>query len=343
MREDLLAQERRWIRSLFRLAAIAVVCLVIAVAGLRYAALRQAILLPPAEATELGASLNETTCASSRCHPALDAAPVTSRHADIACVTCHSQRRSHAARCVTCHDQVRHHTLEATSVKLAREEMATVREEMERRHAAALEDTAGESALAFPEPVSCVTCHLQMQARPVTFPQVDPAVHLPLNKSIDDCVDCHRAHDPRPLLGHPVPTDECQRGRDCCMGCHRFEEGLALSEPTGASGSVRQEVAELDLTWADESFQEAVVSEFGAAAISTPRVPDGHGHGTVECIACHGIPPSFHDLATRVHGFELDTVRCGKCHTGSTIIDQQVLLSRMGATAHTDPAEHGAH
>lgn len=339
MREELLAQERRWIRLLVRMAILAAVGLLVVAASLRYAALRQSILLPAAEATELGDSLNETTCASSRCHPALDEAPITSRHANITCVSCHSQRRSHAAKCVTCHDQVRHHTLEAASVELAREEMATVREEMERRHAAALEDAESEEATSFPEPVACVTCHLQMRARPVTFPQVELASHLPAGKTADDCIDCHRAHDPKPLLGHPIPTADCRRGRDCCLGCHLHSDGV--DAVAGASGSVRQDVGELDLSWADEAFREYVIEEFGGTNLSTPRVKPDHGHGTVECIACHGIPPTFHTLATRVHGFELDTVRCGKCHTGATIIDQQVLLSRMGAEE--SAATHGAH
>ena len=342
MREELMAQERRWIKLVIRFSLLSMVGLVGAIGLLRYVALKQSILLPPAEPTEIGDSLNETTCASSRCHPALDEAPITSRHANIACVSCHSQRRSHAARCVICHDQMRHHTLEAVSMELAREEMATVREEMEHRHETALADRESREAAAFPEPVSCVTCHLQMRARPVTFPQVELASHLPLDKTGDDCIDCHRAHDPKPLLGHPMPTDECRRGRDCCLDCHLYHEEDGLAAETGASGSVRQTVDELDLSWADEPFQEYVIGEFGTAALSTPRVRPQHGHTTVECIACHGVPPSFRTLATRVHGFELDTIRCGKCHTGATIIDQQVMLSRM-ATEAEDHAEGGAH
>ena len=290
---------------------------------------RQEALLSPEPEDEFTVSINESTCASTRCHPVLEEAPITSRHAAINCVTCHQQRRTHAAECVECHDHQRHHSADASTKEVAVAEMARVKEEMKKQHEAAEADRDSEAAKAFPEAVGCVTCHLELHARPVTFAQVELAVHLPEDKTAEDCAGCHRPHDPKPLLGHPVPTDECRRGRDCCLACHveeLDESGEVLDEP-------------LDLTWTDAQFQSWAVEEFNTEEIKPPRVPADHGHEAVECIACHGDPRTFLALANHVHNFETDIIRCGQCHTGATIIDQQVAQARLKAAEQSVPTE----
>ncbi len=319
MRAQDLLEERRYFVLLFRLAGVALVVLVVTGIALRYVALRQQALLPLPEEPDICDLLNENTCASTRCHPALLQAPITSRHAGIACVTCHGQRRSHAAECLACHDQVRHHSTVGASETMDASRMDEVRAEMEARHRAALDGTDPGAAAAFPAPVPCLTCHNRMAARPLTFPQVNPGEHLPADKGPEDCADCHRAHDPKPLLAHPLPAQSCQVGRECCQSCH--------------DRTTHAEQADGDLAWVDESFQQWAHDTFGDDLLQPPEVDHEHGHRTVECIACHGEPPTFETLARRVHGFELDTVRCGRCHTGATIIDQQVMHQRMAAEA----------
>jgi hypothetical protein len=329
MATDYLAQERQWLR-LVVLGAIAAFVGVVALYGwLWYASERRQALLPSETASALGDTLNEATCASSRCHPALDDAPATSRHASVACVACHSQRRSHAAACVACHDRVRHHSMAAADREVARSEMERVREEMSNRHDKAADKAMADAVAAFPEPLACVTCHLKMVTRPVTFPMVALAEHLPEDKTADDCTECHRAHDPKPLLGHPIPTMECRRGRSCCLACH-LEAG-AIAEVEGIEPSAP--VIALDLSWADPTFRDWAHESFGDKLLHPPQVSAVHGHTTVECIACHGEPPAFQSLVQRVHGFQDESVRCGKCHVGATIIDQQVLVSQREAEA----------
>ncbi len=254
-------------------------------------------------------ALNENTCTSTRCHPMLKEVPVTSRHGKIKCVTCHGQRRGHTEQCVKCHEMVRGHT-ESMSLNVSREQMLEVRQE----------DAASQNE--FPEPVSCLTCHLKLEARPLTFPQIVLEEHVPESQSKKDCTECHRAHDPKPLMGHPMPMPYCRRGRDCCLSCHEkiqeitSEDRVSRPESTMTNPLVRRAAPPWLNDWADDTFMDWV--------LNPPLVLSTHGHGTVECISCHGAPPSFRELAKRVHNFELDTVRCGRCHTGSTIIDQFV-------------------
>jgi len=57
------------------------------------------------------------------------------------------------------------------------------------RHA---EDPAAQEGFK-PDPTTlCVRCHLTNVAKPVSFPQVDPADHAPDGA----CTDCHTPHDP---------------------------------------------------------------------------------------------------------------------------------------------------
>ena len=260
-------------------------------------------------------ALNENTCASARCHPMLNSIPVTSRHGKIKCTTCHTQRRSHTEQCVSCHEQIRGHT-EGLSIRTMRERMDTLLDEPELRNSTA------EAPL--PPPVSCESCHLQQRARPATFPQGIPADHVPADKREEGCVGCHSAHDPKPMMGHPLPLPYGRRGREGCLSCHlAVEEVVGGQVDSPASQSVQAALAPVDpyqkTSWAPLGFMDWV--------LTPPLVQPTHGHGTVECIACHGAPPSFRELAGRVHHFELESVRCGRCHTGSNIIDQQVLLS----------------
>ncbi len=276
-----------------------------------------------------GDTLNENTCAVIQCHPMLNDVPITSRHGKIKCVTCHSQRRAHTEQCVSCHELIRGHT-ESSS-------MDGLREQMQELRASDPMMSSQEPAEPLPPPIDCLICHLKMKARPLTFPQIVPTDHIPADQSKKNCVDCHRAHDPKPLMGHPMPMPYCRRGRDCCLSCHLKIPELTTQDRvtrpvTNPSGVLNPPVPLRESGWAEDTFMDWV--------LNPPLVASDHGHGTVECISCHGIPPTFHDLAKRVHNFELESVRCGKCHTGSTIIDQQVLLSESEGAPEAELPHH---
>lgn len=275
-------------------------------------------------------TLNENTCAVIQCHPMLNDVPITSRHGKIQCVACHTQRRAHTEQCVSCHEVIRGHTEETSSMDQLRQEMQDLRENDPMMGASEVEGT-------LPEPLDCLVCHLKMKARPVTFPQIVPSEHIPEDQSKKNCVDCHRAHDPKPRMGHPMPLPYCRRGRDCCLSCHLKIPELTSQDrvtrpATNPSGVLIPPVPLRESGWAEDTFVDWV--------LEPPLVAADHGHGTVECISCHGVPPSFHDLAKKVHNFELESVRCGKCHTGSTIIDQQVLLSESAEFPPTEVPHH---
>ena len=230
------------------------------------------------------AKLNSDTCADMSCHPSTADTPATSRHVRIACVTCHGE--------------VRYHVQERFAFAQAFRNSAP----LERR---------------LPAAVRCEICHLKMRNRPVTFPQVSLEEHIPSDQRKKRCVDCHRPHDPKPLMGHPMPMPYMRRGRDGCLTCH-----LKIAPLSGEDRVVKAEArAEVVLT-------KPVARRYGLGFLSEvtnpPLVDADHGHATVECVSCHGAPPSFRELAARVHGIEGETVRCGKCHTGATIVDQQV-------------------
>ncbi len=68
----------------------------------------------------------------------------------------------------------------------------------------------------------CLLCHRRLQARPRSFPQIDPATHIELQCGEDaqvDCIECHSPHEPIFLLTdtssariHPVISE--------CFHCH---------------------------------------------------------------------------------------------------------------------------
>lgn len=279
-----------------------------------------------AELMGQAALLNEQTCASAECHPMLNEVPATSRHGKVACVSCHSQRRAHTEACVQCHEKVLGGIDEMSTDEL-RARMRQLREDDQLEGC----DAAIE---ALPDALDCLICHRQLQARPTTFPQIDPEVHIPADQEKRDCVECHRAHDPKPQMGHDMPLPYCRRGRDCCLSCHEKPAEITsadrVTRPVVNPTGVLRTPSELrDAAWMNSGFTDWV--------LQPPLVDPDHGHGTVECVACHSAPPPFHELAQRVHNWQHESVRCGKCHTGSNLVDQQVLLLGEEGQDHDAP------
>jgi hypothetical protein len=275
------------------------------------------------------ALLNEETCASAECHPMLNEVPATSRHGHVRCVSCHGQRRAHTEACVECHEKVLG-DIDAGSTEELRERMRQLREDDQL-------EGCDVSGIELPDAVDCLVCHLKLQARPLTFPQIVPEEHIPADQAKQECVECHRAHDPKPQMGHEMPLPYCRRGRDCCLSCHvkidELSSGDRVERPEKVPSGVTRPPEELrDAEWMQSGFADWV--------LQPPLVDPDHGHGTVECVACHSAPPAFHELAKRVHNWEHESVRCGKCHTGSNLVDQQVLLLGEHAQGHDDGDAH---
>lgn len=243
--------------------------------------------------------------------------PLSSKHARIECVTCHTQRRAHTERCVQCHEQARGHT-EASVLGSMKERMQELLDSGE-----VMEDTDG----ALPPPLDCLDCHYRLSSRPATFAQIDPLEHVPDTQSKKDCVQCHRAHDPKPQMGHAMPIPICRDGRDCCLSCH-----LRIDELTSDDRVYRPATSPTGVLLPPRAVREVGYSEdtFVDWILNPPVVAPAHGHGRFECISCHGVPPKFSELADRVHNFGLEPVQCGRCHLGSNIVDQQVMRARAG-------------
>ena len=282
-----------------------------------------------AELMGQAALLNEETCASAECHPMLNEVPATSRHGKVRCVSCHGQRRAHTEACVQCHEKVLG-GIDTGSAEELRERMRQLREDDQL-------DGCDVAQLDLPDALDCLVCHRKLQARPTTFPQIVPDEHIPQDQAKRECVECHRPHDPKPQMGHDMPLPYCRRGRDCCLSCHEkiaeIESDDRVARPETSPDGMRRVPDQLrDAEW--------MVSGFGDWVLQPPLVDPDHGHGTVECIACHAPPPAFQELAKRVHNWEHESVRCGKCHTGSNLIDQQVQLQGEHDQGHDDDADH---
>ena len=89
-----------------------------------------------------------------------------------ACEECHTdaaevkKKGKHAGvGCEACHGALALHAADPTSSQPARPDARTL----------------------------CVRCHASLVGRPATFPQIQPAEHVPEGAS---CIDCHVAHDP---------------------------------------------------------------------------------------------------------------------------------------------------
>jgi ribosomal protein S27AE len=127
----------------------------------------------------------------------------------------------------------------------------------------------------------CPQCHAYNLSRPTGFPQINPAVHNPL----DPCVNCHDPHDPEPL---ETPHE--------CVACH-----AQISRTKAVSPHVL-----LDCTTCHETPEEHKISP----RVIRPSVPQTRAF----CGRCHGPEAERKDtpkIDLKSHG---EKYLCWQCH-----------------------------
>lgn len=233
------------------------------------------------------AATNSDACYDERCHPAGSVVPFNSVHVRVECTSCHGQLRPHVrARTAA--------LAEGVEVAAEKDEVAPA--------------------------IRCAYCHLHRTSKPRTFAQIDVHEHYPAVESKRTCAGCHRPHNPRPKMRHPMPAIAVLRkGREGCLNCH-LESTVAVAPPTGERTSFDN--------WVSKRAEVAKGGGRGTAEgefawlLDPPRVPHDHGHGSNECISCHAQPPPFIELAKSVHGMK--TRGCRRCHGETLFLEAEV-------------------
>ena len=196
------------------------------------------------------------------------------------CLDCHKEITKAAWKdvhekvlCDTCHGPSEKHCDEKNKVAVTRPELPPLR--------------------MVTNEVQCLTCHRRLQARPASFPQIDPSEHFKMLHLVDTNTACSNCHDPhQPLfLDKDVQESRLHPVVNKCLDCHKHPQDIKAEKPV-----------DHPILFECAYCHKAIAKDYSTRS-----------HKDLHCDTCHQVYP-VSDRAVRVIKHQ-DPRFCLLCHS----------------------------